>query len=132
VIGLDTNILLRFVLRDDEAQYAKAEALLRDGFTESDPGYVNIVALVEFCWTLRRTAKLANGRIREAVSLLLETENLFVERAETVAYAIWLSAEKGLEVPDALLAAINREDGCRKTLTFDKAFAEAGGAELLV
>ena len=132
MIGLDTNILLRFILRDDPIQYAKAERLLRDRIGPGAPGYISIVVLVEFAWTLRRTAKFPNEKIRETVQKLLEVETLVFERAMTVAHALAISRRAGIDVPDALIAAIGQEDGCTATLTFDAPFAQSGEAELLV
>jgi predicted nucleic-acid-binding protein len=130
MIGLDTNILLRFTLQDDPHQYARAARLFRKDLTAENPGYVNLVVLVEFAWTLRRTFKLTSKAICEVIAHLLGTPNVRFERSAVLALALDLCERKAMDLPDALIAAINRGDGCARTLSFDQAFVETGEATL--
>lgn len=131
MIGLDTNLLLRFTLKDDPVQFELAAKLFNTLLTDRNPGYVSIVVLVEFAWTLRKTFKQSNSIIFRVLSGLLASRNLVFERSATIAAALESSANDNIELPDALIAAIHREDGCSHTVTFDKAFAASGQAVLL-
>jgi predicted nucleic-acid-binding protein len=131
MIGLDTNILLRFTLKDDPVQFALASRLFQSELTAANPGYVNLVVLVEFAWTLKRTFKLSRQAICGVIAHLLGTPNVLFERSAAVAQAIDLSERKALDLPDALISAINGSDGCAKTVSFDEAFAATGEAVLL-
>jgi len=131
MIGLDTNILLRLVLKDDAKQYARVLDLFTKKPTAGHPGFINLVVLMEFAWTLRRTFKQSNESIAAAVERLLGVENIVVERSEIVAKALWLSLDKRIDLPDALISCLNEAEGCSKTVTFDEDFARSGAAALL-
>jgi predicted nucleic-acid-binding protein len=131
MIGLDTNLLLRFTLKDDPAQFELSAKLFKSVLTAKNPGYVSIIVLVEFIWTLRKTFKLSRNNIFDVVAGLLASRNIVFERSSTVAAALELCGQENIEFPDALIAATHREDGCTHTVTFDKAFAASGQAVLL-
>lgn len=131
MIGLDTNILLRFTLKDDPTQFALARRLFQAELTVENPGYINLVVLVEFAWTLKRTFKLSREAICSVIAHLLGTPNVLFERSATVAQALDLCARKAMDLPDALICAINGSDGCARTVSFDEAFAATGEAVLL-
>ena len=128
MIGLDTNILLRLVLKDDAKQYARTLDLLTKKLTPGRPGFINLVVLMEFAWTLRRAFKQSNESVAATVERLLGVENIVVERSEIVAKALWLSLDKRIDLPDALISCLNEAEGCSQTLTFDDDFASSGAA----
>jgi predicted nucleic-acid-binding protein len=64
MIGLDTNVVVRYLVQDDPDQSAVASELI-DNLTETDPGYVSLVTVVEIYWVLRRAYKVGSGRCAE-------------------------------------------------------------------
>jgi predicted nucleic-acid-binding protein len=130
MIGIDSNILVRLVVKDHPKQFETAQKF-EQSLTVDQPGYISLVVLVEYCWTLRRLYKQPATIILELVEQLLNAENIVVERESVVVFAVWISKTKGVEFSDCLIAAIHRENGCSHTVTFDQTFAQSSQAELL-
>ena len=131
MIGLDTNILLRLILKDDAKQHARVLNLLKKTLSAGRPGFINLVVLMEFAWTLRRALKQSNESVMTIVEQLLGMNNIVVERGEIVARALWVSLDKRIDLPDALISCLNEAEGCSETLTFDVDFARSGAAILV-
>jgi predicted nucleic-acid-binding protein len=131
MIGLDTNVLLRIFAQDDPVQSRQARALAQTGLSVDEPGYVNLVVLAEFAWTLAKAYRFSKHEMTSAIDALLNTAEIALQREEAVAAALSLCENANLDFVDALIAAINREDGCRETLTFDVRFARSNAAKLL-
>ncbi|MBB4124681.1 PIN domain-containing protein [Martelella radicis] len=131
MIGLDTNVLLRLVLQDDEAQSAVVNALVRD-LPETGPGYINSITLMEFAWFLRKRLAVSRGDVALAIGDLLEAGDIELEDERLVETALDLMRRTNAEFADILIALRNEQAGCRATITLDKAAADAiPGMELL-
>lgn len=131
MIGLDSNILIRLAVRDDKNQFHRARNVLQKSVSAEHPGYINLVVLAEFCWTLKRAYKVTDRGIREAVTKLLDAANVVIAQREAVVQALLLATSTQCDFSDALISAINRVEGCDYTLTFDKKFADKGAARLV-
>ena len=118
MIGLDTNILLRTIDQTDPAQSRAVDALLSD--PDQGPRFVNLIVLCEFAWTLDRTYKRKRAEIAERLSHVLEAPEFDVERSELAERALSRYRDGRADFADYVLAEINREAGCRTTLTFDR------------
>ena len=131
MIGLDTNVLLRAFVNDDPAQAAAARQFLAN--TDSRvPRYVGVIVLVEFAWSLRRTYGYPRPAVLDAIRRLLDASDTIVERRDLVASCISLASTINAELADLLIGQGNLEDGCERTLTFDrKAAQRIPGMELL-
>jgi len=129
MIGLDTDILVRYLAQDDPVQSATATEVFERRLTESDPGFVSIVAMVETVWVLERAYRLAAHEIAAAVERILQAEVLVVEYEQEV-FSAMIALKEGLgSFADALIAALGARAGCSRTLTFDrKALAIPGFA----
>lgn len=130
MIGLDTNVLVRYFTQDDPAQTPQANALLRS-FTEDEPGYVSQVALAELTWVLVRQYGRCRKDIRAIVSELLEAETIIVEAPAVVRQALDLFESNAIDFGDCMIVRACRHGGCDCTLTFDKLAARAPGFKLL-
>jgi predicted nucleic-acid-binding protein len=126
MIGLDTNILLRFVLDDDSVQSPKARAILQN-LTPENQGVVNSIVLAEFAWTLRKGHGYTKSEIVGAIRNMLRSRSYFFPDRNAIADALILCDEAGMSLTDALLGHINRAAGCLATLTFDQ---KAGKSDL--
>ncbi|WFU08116.1 PIN domain-containing protein [Rhizobium sp. CB3090] len=131
MIGVDTNILIRFFLQDDPSQNEKVTKLFAR-LPEIGPGYINCITLMEFAWFLRRKTKLPRSKIMEGISDLLEAEDILLEDELLVEEVLGIMASSEVEFADTLIALRNRNAGCNLTMTFDeKAAKRIPGMELL-
>lgn len=129
MIGLDTNVVVRYLVQDDPDQSATASALIED-LTETDPGYLSLVTVVELYWVLRRAYKTGASQCADLLEGLLEARELRVDQ-EAVVRAALTAAHGGLDFADAVIAELGRVAGCRSTVTFDHRAARDGAMELL-
>src|SRR6516165_4009595 len=120
MIGLDTNILVRYLTQDDPLQSPKASEIIERRLTEANPGFVSIVAMVETVWVLERAFRLATQGIVKAVERILQTDVLVVENEQEVFTAMIALKEGQGSFADAIIAALGASRGCSRTLTFDR------------
>ena len=120
MIGLDTNILVRYLVQDDPVQSARATEILERRLTEKNPGFVSVVAMVETVWVLDRAYFLTAQEIATAIERLLQVDVLAIENEQEVFTAmVALKQERG-SFADALIAELGARVGCSRTLTFDR------------
>jgi predicted nucleic-acid-binding protein len=131
MIGLDTNILLRYFTQDDPVQSYKATVLIEQRLTEQSPGFVTIVALAETVWVLERFYRLKKQEIAVVIERILGANVLLVEHEAEVATALTAVWEGRGSFADALIAALSAKAGCSRTLTFDRKALRLPGFELL-
>lgn len=130
MIGLDTNVLVRYLTQDDKDQARRATALVR-GLTETDRGFVSLVSLVEVTWVLRRAYKLDPQSVAAVVAGLLDSSELHIECPE-VARAALAATDRGADFADAVISESARRAGCSHTVTFDRKSARTiDGMELV-
>ena len=129
MIGLDTNVIVRYIVRDDPVQSAKATQIFEQQISESDPGFVSVVALVETVWVLERFYRYRRAEILDEVERLLMRDSLIIERESEVVSAWTAVEETGVEFADALIAACGAAAGCLYTLTFDRRALRLPGFE---
>jgi predicted nucleic-acid-binding protein len=131
MIGLDTNILIRYLTQDDPVQSAKATEILERRLTLKNPGFVSVVAMVETVWVLDRAYGLTAQEIAKAVERLLQVEVLAIEDEQEIFTAmIALKQGKG-SFADALIAELGAGAGCSRTLTFDRKAVRLPAFELV-
>ena len=131
MIGLDSNILVRYFAQDDPVQSRKATVLIEDHLTELSPGFISIVALIETLWVLRRVYRLPPREIAVVVERLLRASEVVVEHELEVATALTAMWDEDGDFADALIGAINARAGCSRTLTFDRKALRLPGFEPL-
>jgi predicted nucleic-acid-binding protein len=127
MIGLDTNILVRFITQDDARQSAIVSELFANRLTVGDPGFVNNVVMVETAWVLERRYGFSGKDIAAAIERVLQTETLVVENEQTVFAAMIALRDGQGTFSDALIGALNAQAGCRVTVTFDRRAARLAG-----
>lgn len=126
--AVDTNVLLRYFVRDDREQALLATRFVEDELSPADPGFVSIAVLCEAIWTLRSGFGADEERIREAVLHLLQSPQMVVAEQEAVRSAL---AERDLRLTDAIIHHLGLAAGCAETVTFDRRFARADDVRLL-
>jgi len=131
MIGLDTNILVRYLTQDDPVQSAKAIDILERRLTPKNPGFVSIVVIVETVWVLDRAYGLTAQEIALAVERLLQVEVLILENEQQVFTAMVALKQGRASFADALIAELGARAGCTGTLTFDRKAARLPSFELV-
>jgi len=120
MIGLDTNILVRYLTQDDPVQSKEAIDIFERRLNERNPGFISIVAMVETVWVLERAYGLEHEEIVTAVERLLQANTLIVEHEQIVFSAMIALKEASGSFSDAVIAALGAQAGCTQTLTFDR------------
>lgn len=119
MIGVDTNVVLRFYVADDKPQFKRVQRLAgskawREG------ALVNPIVLSEATWTLARSWKRPRNEIAELVERILETEAFVVVFPDAARRALQSFRNSAADYADCLIAEINRELGASTTFTFDE------------
>ena len=130
MIGLDTNVLVRYLVRDDLAQAQMADTLFSD-LSEGSPGFVCREVLVELVWVLERAYDLPRGDIAQALGGLLESRELVIEAADRAAVAVDRYRKGGAGFADQMIALAGQGAGCRETVSFDRKAAALPGMRLV-
>jgi predicted nucleic-acid-binding protein len=119
MLGVDTNVLVRYLTRDDKSQYEKARRLIDREVAQGEPVLVSLLVLLETEWVLRSRYELAKADIVTAFSALLDTADLAFEDEPSVENAVYSWKDSAADFADCLIEARNRRLGCRATATFD-------------
>lgn len=130
MIGLDTNVLVRYIMQDDKTQSALAARLL-ESLTMEAPGFVPAVAVVELAWVLSSAYGIDKSQLVVAFEALLRTKEIVVERAETVWQALRIFGRANADFADCLIERSAAAAGCERTMTFDRAAAKGCGMALV-
>jgi predicted nucleic-acid-binding protein len=120
MIGLDTNILVRYFAQDDPVQSPAATEIIEHRLAEEGPGFISVVAIVETVWVLHRAYGLSSLEVADAIERILATDVLLVENEQEV-FAAMVALKNGSgSFADALIAELGARAGCAHTLTFDR------------
>ena len=130
MIGLDTNVLVRYIAQDDSKQSPQATNLM-ESLTADAPGYVSIVSVVELVWVLTGCYALTRSEVCEVLETLLRTKEIIVANADTVWKALRLFKEINADFADCLTDRSANEAGCNYTTTFDRDAAKHCGMQLI-
>ena len=118
--GLDTNVVVRLLTRDDAAQAARARRAVERLRDRGEPAWISVIVVCEIVWVLTARYRSGRGEVAAALRTLLGTDPFVVEEAENVVRALdrWESGRGDLA--DYLIGIRNEEAGCHVTLTFDR------------
>lgn len=130
MIGLDTNVLVRYVMQDDPKQSAKASRLI-ESLTAEAPGFVPVVALVELVWVLTSCYDLTRKQVAQALEALLRAKEIVLDRTEQISQALRIFGAGGADFADCLIERTAAAAGCEKTMTFDTRAAKGAAMTLI-
>jgi predicted nucleic-acid-binding protein len=120
MIGLDTNVLVRYLAHDDAIQSPQATHIIERQLTNERRGFISLVTMVETVWVLARVYGLSNHEIAAALERILQADTLLVQN-EQQAFTAMIALRNGAgSFSDALIGALGEWAGCSATLTFDK------------
>jgi predicted nucleic-acid-binding protein len=123
VIGLDTNVLVRYLTRDDEQRFAAVQAAFAHIQGSEETLFISLPVLLETVWVLQRPYKLSKEQLALTIQALLESPQLVIEEEALIEAALHDFIHDQADFADCLIGLRNREVGCSYTLTFDR---EAG------
>ena len=130
MIALDTNVLVRYLVRDDVAQAEEARALL-EGLTSENAGFVCREVVVEVVWVLERSYKLSRAQIADVLIELTATDSIVIEAADDVALAASSYRQGGPGFSDLMILLAAGRSGAAPLYTFDHRLAREEGTVLV-
>ena len=130
MIALDTNVLVRFLTQDDDAQFQVAADLI-EGCTRDVPGYVCREVMIELVWVFERAYKYSREEIADALLRIVTASQLLVENAQDIASIVNLYRDEGYDFADLMIRQAAQRTQNRILKTFDQKLAKLDGVELL-
>jgi predicted nucleic-acid-binding protein len=126
MIGLDTNVLVRYIVQDDRNQARAATRLIETRCSADQPGFVSLLVLAELVWVLERAYGYARADVCAVIAALLATAEIRVESSQLARSALQSFRAGPADFADYLIGALHAARGCETTFTFDKRAAKSG------
>ena len=118
--GLDTNVLVRYLVRDDKEQAVKASAYIQKVIASGEDCFINHIVLCELIWVLESAYGYKKREITSVLEKILMTKQFEIELKDTVRQAVNEYASGNGDLADYLTGMINHLNGCDVTATFDR------------
>ena len=131
MIGLDTNVLVRYLIQDDPAQALLATKLFEENCSKHSPGRLSLVVLCELVWVLSGAYRYPKKTIVDALAQLLITSELEVENEQVARLSLDAYKNGAADYADYVIGFSNITSGCVVTYTFDQKLADSRIAKLL-
>ena len=132
MIGIDTNVLVRYIAQDDVEQSKSATRFIEKQISSSNPGFINQIVLCELVWVLKRAYRYEKTIIFEVLEKILQTKEFVVDSADIVWIALREYQKGEADFSDYLIASYNRYSECNNTVTFDRIASHAKYFRLLL
>ena len=120
MIGLDTNVLVRYLVQDDPEQSALAVEAIETRCTPAEPGFISQIVLCELVWVLEQSYQQSREQVASILEKLMKTSSFSFENLPLVWRALQDYRAVAVDFADAVIAQKHAENGCATTLTFDK------------
>lgn len=131
MIGLDTNVVIRYLVQDDAKQASIATRLIEKTLSSDEPGFLAHITLCEIAWVLEDCYSQSQAQIATILQTLFMTKQIVAQEAELAWKALRAFQNRESDFSDALIALTGIKAGCTHTVTFDKAAAKLDGFKLL-
>ena len=129
--ALDTNILVRFLVKDDENQSESVYRLFKKAESEKDAFFVPLLVILETVWVLKAVYEISRPDILDAINDILYLPILKFEGQPTLKRFLIDAQENSADLSDVLIACSARMSGCKTVLSFDKKATKFGIFELV-
>lgn len=126
MIGIDTNVLMRYLAQDDALQSPQATRLIEEICDPATPGFIGLVVLVEVVWVAESCYRATRAEIAEILRRILSIRQFVVQDSETVWKALRSYVAGNADFSDCLIERLASANGCSVTMTFDRAAATVG------
>ena len=130
MIGLDTNVLVRFIMQDDDIHSPKANTLI-EALEPDNPGFITLLSIIELNWILSACYALKREQVAQAILSIMRCKVFIVERADQVLRALRVFNKGKADFADCLIERIASSAGCSQTMTFDTGSAKHAGMTLI-
>ncbi len=120
MIGLDTNVLVRYLVQDDPGQARQAAAAIDGAAGRGERLHLAAVTLCELVWVLESSYDEPRANVAATLDQILRTADFEIEHRDLVRHAADTYRETAVDFADALVVQVNHAAGCEHTLTFDK------------
>jgi predicted nucleic-acid-binding protein len=131
VIGVDSNVLVRYLVQDEPRQAAMAQRFVERQLSSERPGHISLITLAETIRVLQRSYGVDKPDLIPILANLAADDRFVVQEVD----ALWLSLESceqtDADLADALIYHLNQRQGCTHTVTFDKKATRLPGVVLL-
>ena len=131
MIGLDTNVLVRYLTQDDPVQSAQANAFVERQLSSAEPGIIGHIVLSEVGSVLSRAYGHTREQVADALGALLTCREFQVESPDLAILAVQDYRHGAADFSDYLLGRAHQRLGARYTATFDRKAAQAPQFTLL-
>ncbi|MFB2982324.1 PIN domain-containing protein [Microseira sp. BLCC-F43] len=129
--GLDTNVVLRFLVRDDEQQWQIADRYINEALQANEPCLINNIVLCEVVWVLRSRYKLSREKLIDTLENILKGNIFVFENREAIEWVIGQMKSGNADFSDYLITRTNQIAGCQETASFDTKLGQVEGVKLL-
>lgn len=127
MIALDTNVLIRFLVKDDEAQSEKARALLERAIDTGIPCHVSDIVICEAVWVLQSGYRFGKSEVADVLQRLIQVRALSFSNPDRIGRALDAFRSGKGDFADYLIRERARAAGCEAVATFDKALLKETG-----
>lgn len=131
MIGLDTNILVRYIVRDNLEQAKIASSYIREAYNNHTELFINNIVLCELIWVLDVAYKYEKNQIISTIEKILHTSGFIIENADAAWLALTAYKKSKADFANVLIGITNKLAGCNKTATFDKLAGKLPEFELI-
>lgn len=131
MIGLDTNVLVRYLVRDDKRQAEKASVYIREATSKGTDFFISNIVLCELIWVLESSYGFSKNEICDILEKILVTKQFEFEQKDIIRQSLSDYAQGKGDFADYLIGRINLACGCISTVTFDRALKNASTFNLL-
>ena len=129
--GLDTNVLVRYIVQDDAEQSLAATTLIEGGEQAGETFFINQIVLCEVVWVVKRCYNAGRDEIGRMVEQILRTASFRVQRSQEAWGALTIYRKTPTDFADCLIACGNRAADCTETVTFDRQAVQTDGFRLV-
>jgi len=131
VIGVDTNVLVRYLTQDDAAQARRVDAVFEDALRQGKRIHIDDIVLCELVWVLRGAYRFGKATIAAALEKIMSTALFSFSNRELLRSALEEYRAGDADFADYVIGARNRRAGCEQTLTFDRSLGKSAAFSML-
>lgn len=120
IFGLDTNVLVRLLVKDDLEQVEAASTRIKDEVSKDNLFYISDLVLLETFWVLESCYDASNENIIEAIEKMMLVAHFQYDDIDLLHRFVRIATESSSDLSDILIGLKAKANNCETTLTFDK------------
>ena len=121
MIGLDTNVVVRYLVQDDPKQSKQANSIIEKAISNGETLFISLITLCEIAWVLESCYEVSKKELIDVFKRLLQTQQIKIENEDVARHALHdFEHHTGIDFSDSLIGRQNVSNGSSLTYTFDK------------